>query len=79
MNCKMDISSTNNIEPDSWEDRTSDHKNSAEQPGEQLSNSFSKLNVDAAPFVPNMNIHAPVFVPSFLGNNIDAHSESGWL
>ncbi|KAG1661481.1 Eukaryotic peptide chain release factor GTP-binding subunit ERF3A [Nymphon striatum] len=76
MNGGMDISSTNSIEPDSWEDRTSDHKTCAEPPGEQLSNSFSKLNVDAAPFVPNMNIHAPVFVPSFLENNVDAHSES---
>lgn len=71
MNSEMDVNST---EPDSWEDQ-SDQKNVDQATGQQLSNSFSKLNVDATPFVPN--IHAPVFVPSFVENNIKNRPESG--
>lgn len=47
--------------PDSWE-----QEEDAEAPAlaEELPVTFAALNVNAKPFVPNVN--APVFVPSFL-------------
>lgn len=47
--------------PDSWE-----LEEDAEAPTDAagLQTAFAALNVDAKPFVPNVN--APVFVPSFL-------------
>lgn len=51
------------VPPDSWD--------SIEDPGpggnvEEISSNLSSLNVNAKPFVPNVN--APAFVPSFLKN-----------
>ena len=52
------------------EDLTPDSWDAIEDPGaessENISSGFQSLNVNAKPFVPNVN--APVFVPSFTMN-----------
>lgn len=54
----MASSTQDSSAPDSWD--------SIEDPGpgEDLSTQLKGLNVNASPFVPNVN--APVFVPSFM-------------
>jgi len=47
--------------PDSWE---LEEDAEAPAPSAELPTAFAALNVNAKPFVPNVN--APVFVPSFL-------------
>ena len=44
--------------PDSWEQ-------DAEAGKAELTNQFTRLNVNAASFVPGQNVHAPTFVPSW--------------
>jgi len=62
--------------PDSWE-----LEEDAEAPTAataELPSAFSALNVNARPFVPNVN--APAFVPSFLQANAEDEppSAGGW-
>ena len=73
---------TNNA-PDSW-DQDSDGGSGDKDNVNQLSNNFSGLNVNAAPFIPGQNVYAKEFVPSFQmqspskeGNTIEClHSQS---
>lgn len=61
----MEKSETNSIEPDSWEQHSDFGAGDAEDPS-QLSTPFSKLNVNAPPFIPN--VHAPEFLPTVVKN-----------
>lgn len=67
---------TRDTAPDSWE---LDEDAEAPAAAAGLPTAFAALNVNAKPFVPNVN--APVFVPSFLQTSAVEMppSDGGWM